>query len=70
MENNNRYNTNNGIALVTDDLGHPYIVAEATPDFMDQIREMGAQRDSRLYVPHSDDGGKWLQEMREKAAKK
>ena len=56
-----QYNTNNGVILVTDCKGIPY-VGIANKETIDVIEALGAIMNSELFVPHSNDGGQWIHE--------
>ena len=55
-----QYDTNNGVVLVIDENGKPY-VGIADSKTIEAIENRSARRSrGRLYVPHSNDGGRWI----------
>ena len=56
------YDTNNGVLVVVDEYGIPYVGVRGK-ELEEKIEEAGFRR-GRVFVPHSNDEGVWLKYMR------
>jgi len=62
----NRWDSNNGVTVVYDGDGRPWIIRGHVDNLSDLIPNIGwwlGQQNHGAYVPHSNDGGKFVRDV-------